>query len=363
MKTAVKYLSCLLIIILFATGGAQAQSSDPRSLYSQSDVIVVGTASTFSPVGDDLRFQIDVEMPIKGNVSAHTLLDARSPNPQIPGSTLGDLKTTVRGIWFLKLDADQIYHCLPGGRSLPQGLVLSVPPQPASEPPLKLQSSDSSQETLVKLAAAALVQGIGRPDQFFLAAGGARTPVVLEIVKYLSTSANPITRAVGIASLILRNDETIILDVVETRKSLSGKQIDLIAPMLANNYRGQNPEVIRALGTVIADPSSPPALRDAAGQVLRAVHNKDALPYLAMLLDSSDPKEQAYGSLGFSAFVHGWGIIPLESGIDMSWMINATPTAYLTPELKQQLSNKKPGETAALWKNWWRDHQAELMHQ
>jgi hypothetical protein len=337
----------LPVLLLLPLVGTAAHGASAVSLYSRSDVIVLGSVSSVKLGQPDVSFQIDVESPIKGVALPHSLLDVRCASAYGSGYGNGVIKDSLRGIWFLSQNpGESNFRCIipNGGQPAPIfNLLLPVGALVAKEKVLQPSSGDSPVETIVKLVATAIEQGNPRIPLFRDAAFGLDTPAVTAILRYFSQSADLNKRAAGVAGLIDRDDQAVLLDFLKNWKGFSETQVNVISAAL--KYRGQGSEVIQAVGSVLTDPSCPPVLAHATAYWLREARSKEALPYLVRSLGSPDPEVQGQAVFGLSNYVYGSG--PVEAGTDRHTYLMGSDRAIVQ-------------RVTTFWKDWWTAHRSEL---
>lgn len=99
-------------------------------------------------------------------------------------------------------------------------------------------------------------------------------------------------------------------------------------------------------------------------RALAAIHTKEALAFLASLLNSGDSEEQERAVYGVSAFANGCPIQTRENVVSMAYLQCDQPRPYRTSETIANFGFRPgpPDEESALasfWKAWW-NTQAEL---
>jgi hypothetical protein len=102
-------------------------------------------------------------------------------------------------------------------------------------------------------------------------------------------------------------------------------------------------------------------MRRAAVRALAAMHTKEALPFLATLLDSADPFEQGQGVFGLGAFANGCPPQTPGNVISMDYIKFKNPSAFKTDDTIAHFAfggnpaADEPEHVArvAFWKAWW----------
>jgi hypothetical protein len=105
-----------------------------------------------------------------------------------------------------------------------------------------------------------------------------------------------------------------------------------------------------------------PERREAAIHAISSIHTREFLPFLASLLTSSDPKEQARGVFGLSSFAN---VCPAETPanvVSMAYLQCANNGPYSTADTASNFAT--PGalgsQVVSFWINWWNQNQAAL---
>ena len=125
------------------------------------------------------------------------------------------------------------------------------------------------------------------------------------------------------------------------------------------DMRNQDPLVVKTLGRLATSTKPLPRLRWSAAYALRAIHTKDALPYLAKLLDSENPELQALAVSGISSFANNLPVVTAEKVRTMEWMKPQGPPRYPMDGVKEHEAHGQladPVERAKyvnFWKGWW----------
>jgi hypothetical protein len=193
------------------------------------------------------------------------------------------------------------------------------------------------------------------------------TPAVRAVLNSLAASPNSTARSTGLAGLLQMKDKQALLTFLASRKAFSPIEENRIVGRISSPaFRSTDPEIIQALGIAMNDPSSSPGLQQAAAQFLRAVHTRETLPHLAILLDSPIPDRQVDAVFGFSGFANGFEIVSHLNTTSMTWLTNRKDTPYTTDQTLHYLllgmgaDAGSRQEVVTFWRNWWKDHAAAL---
>jgi hypothetical protein len=179
----------------------------------------------------------------------------------------------------------------------------------------------------------------------------------LPIYRQLAAEQSLDLRAVGIQGLIAANEPEGPIQLASDWTKLTAANPQIGMPLMS--YTNEDPSGVRALGS--------PALREHAAYALRAIHTKEALPALAVLLDSKNAIIQSQALSGFCLFVRNAPIVTPQSVPSMSWLQTRQPAPFLNPETERYChpggTVYPSGDLAAyvnFWKSWWYAHKVEI---
>src|SRR5439155_13110683 len=128
-------------------------------------------------------------------------------------------------------------------------------------------------------------------------------------------------RALGLSRMIARGDTGALSQGAKEVSVLSKSRWGGVFVSSFSGFRGKDPAAIRELGCITDASDSPIELRRAAAISLRAVHTKEAVPFLVRLLDSPDKDVRNNALHGLNAFVVG---LPIEElGANMADAIDS----------------------------------------
>jgi hypothetical protein len=270
--------------------------------------------------------------------------------PQVPAEP---------GVWFLETyDGD--WWCLPakGGRSL--AIKDLYFPLPRGLTP----NESASLDDLV----AAIGRGIldaGEPLIYFREAlSDHDSQGVRKLLLELAASPDIKARSLGLAELAARGDTRALAEVRKQQKTLlaAPDSFDVLVPQALGEFRNSEPESVRALGQFATDRDVGAELRRSAAHALAAIHTREAVPYLAMLLEEDDAVQQRNAVIGLSFFANGVGIQRAEDGPGMPHLNQRRPNHYSTAETAEYLGFDESRSDAfvAFWRRWWVEHQNDF---
>lgn len=212
--------------------------------------------------------------------------------------------------------------------------------------------------------AAALQSHTSNPLQFHLLASNllsaAASPVTEDVFQFLRSSSDPELRFVGLARLLRNKDDTSALAEVANSVNLAHrlKATFFVVPGVLGRL-DSDPTAIGYLGTIAT--SSNLDLQRAAATALMYIHTRDTLPFLANLLDSSDPTTREFAMRGLSRFVANLPIATQENILSGRASLQQEPAPYRTPDTDRyslatrSLAQVPESEAMCLqfWKAWW----------
>lgn len=110
----------------------------------------------------------------------------------------------------------------------------------------------------------------------------------------------------------------------------------------------------------------PPDFRSAAAKALASIHTKEALPYLAVLIDDQDRGLRAEGIGGLASFANGLPVQTPANTTSLEYLQFPPIASYKTGETVAHfvlaLPSTAPDEAAYLsfWKSWWSQNREAL---
>ena len=336
------------------------------------DAVVHGSVTTFTNNVTSASFTINVEAVLQGSVGSTTVQVSQPWS--LPGSFLfaggppppTTAAVSLHGIWFLKRTAASGWNVIPG-TGLPWGSPYTLFwPTPAVLPAAYQPAAGASLLDTLMLQAAAGIEASGINPQNLQVVIETYPPTapsaaVQTILARFVTLPMPGFREVGVALMLQTGAPGAIAQLVQLGPSVDAKWASMIATALEQFYRDTTPGSVTQLAQYAGASTTSAAMRKAAVRALAAIHTKEALPFLASLLSSSDPYEQGRGIFGLGSFANGCPTQTLANSVSMDYLSFNNPSQYRTadtianfgfggqpvagdPVLAQQVS---------FWQNWW----------
>jgi len=338
-------------------------ASPVRDLIGRVDVVVIGTGTARVKAGPMVSFLINVERVLKGDLQPGISLPVEWDSG-VDTPLWRDSQKSNKGVWFLQ-NISGLWRCIPARSGmLPTFEHLFYPvtdgPLPAE---IRYDSSLSViDQVIIEVAAAEKDRENAAPiiDE---AAAGYDSTEVRRAFRYLSRLATPRSKALGLAGLIQRGDVQGLQQFeAEHTSPPASPELARIVRDIDVTFRSPDPGAIQALGRLSASPSRIPGLQLAAARALAAIHTREAVPYLAALLDDPAPEVSKTAIIGMSFFANGVGIQTIHGARMIEHLNNRTQTPYTSEKTERYLGfeEKRRDEYLAFWKDWWSLHRLDF---
>jgi len=187
------------------------------------------------------------------------------------------------------------------------------------------------------------------------------SPAVQTILARFATSSTPGFRETGVAGLLETGAPGAIAQLSQLGAAINPQYAGTIALALEQSFRDTTPSSVAQLAQYANATTTSAAMRKAAVRALAAIHTKEALPFLAALLSSSDPWEQGQGVFGLGAFANGCPPQTPGNVISMDYLAFKNPSPFKTADTVANFSfggNPAAGDPAlaklvTFWQAWW----------
>lgn len=191
---------------------------------------------------------------------------------------------------------------------------------------------------------------------------------VSELTERFSKSNSERLRSLALSWRIRGADSTALKEIANETKLLE-MQAGEIATAISS-YRGSDPLFIQGLGKLISNKSLPTGIREQAGRVLRAVHSKEAVPFLAEMLDSDLTILKYDGVMGLASFALNLPIATPENVTSMNWLRPQPRSESMTYAVTLEEARgympatdtfeKDQTRYTGYWKSWWAKNRSVL---
>lgn len=361
------YMQVLRLLTLTLCAAAALRADTIQALSSGVDAVVVGEVTGGYRNGPTATLTLRSDRALKGDFKPGALVNVVW-NTAYPATGTEELPS-VYGMWFLRAAGPSQWQLVPPRARAPLGLACY--PLPSGSAPPSYGAAVSVPDAIMLELVAALVQL--KPGASFYQVATAiidstPSPVTSASVQLLSQSGNLEIQAVGVTSL-LRQRNVLGLQVLAAHPEITAvTMLQAQAGFAVSAFRDPAPQAVQLLGEIATSPRSPQGLQEAAGEALSTIHTKEALPFLAALLDSQDPKLRHQAVAGFSMFVESLPVVTFERVADMSWLRPQGPTPYRTADTDRYSASRgaEPVDQqpayVAFWRSWWAKTQNQIGH-
>jgi hypothetical protein len=347
---------------LFALAAAVGAQGFPLDvLASQSDAIVIASVMQTVVGSDQVSYTLDIARTFKGNLQPSTITVIHP----LANRQFASLSPGVTGIWFLTQTTSGTWDVLvsnPSGGQLAKAFFL---PASTAKPtgPFAYGPTTPMVDALVYEVAAGIQNTSSDPVIITGAVDRMDTPAVEAVRSAYLASADPGFKCFGLVLSLERG-----LPVVTQQLSQVWGQIGAdrhafwVIQALRDSWRDPTPAAVTQMASFAGTTPLGSPIRAAAIRALAAVHTREAVPFLASLLSSSDSNEQERGIYGVSAFANGCPIQTQANAMSMTYLTQCNHSStYSTPDTQAHFAFG-PGTAgqipafAQFWQGWWSSH-------
>ena len=328
-------------------------------LQQNADLIVVGSANDGIWAGDNLNFTIQIDRVVKGDLTPGIPIPAiwQSNNPGIANG---------HGLWFLKRSTDG-WSILPvqSGWAQFKDVFIPIPTgpvpdayayDPAASVPDKVASEISA--AIEGVPGLGLMPGLhaGLLDQL-------DSPVIQVLYRRLAASSSIQQKILGLSGLIRSGNTSALNSAIEAAPELSSSSVErgILLLSIHDGFRASDANSVVILGQAAVNTSLSLDFRQSAAHALRGIHTKDALPYLASLLDDPDIDLQAEAVGGLASFANGLPIQTTAGVPSLSYLQLPDRAPYKTEDT---VAHFALGDASirylSYWKTWWSENRTAL---
>jgi hypothetical protein len=351
------FQTCVLVFSL--APACFAPISAPASLVQltqTADLIVVGTADAGIQSAGILNFTIQVSRVIQGDLLPGISIQVSWPSTD-PASA-----TNANGLWFLKRSSGG-WSVLPlqSGFATFRNTFVAMPT--GALPDAYAYDSSASLSDKVASEISAAIEGGAQHELWTGSLDQLNSPVIQILYRRMSALSSPPKKIFGLAGLIRSGDADALTSAIESLPALSGNTTErgMLLQSIRNEFRASDAKSVATLGQAAVNSTLPSDLREVAAFALRGIHTKDALPYLASLLNDPDPQLQAEAVGGLASFANGLPIQTSGGVPSLSFLQMPAHAPYKTEETVAHFA-MGPAAIAQLsfWKSWWTQNRTML---
>jgi hypothetical protein len=357
----------LIIVMIAACGGVQAQGPTIDALANQADTIVVGEVQSGRQNARLLAFLLTVVRSIKGSSSPGAVLNVSGSCG--PSAVNKDL-TGSYGMFFLNKAGNGQWTLRPVMKGT--GFETTYFPLSKASSPANINTTSqvTTQGDQIAVELVAALQSYTNPLQLYHLENGligiSDSAVVQDLFRSLKARSDPELRFLALAKLLRTGDADALAQVaadVDLLPNLVARTF-VIPAIHAQAYSGQG--AVGPLGKIAA--SSDIYVQRAAADALMSIHTKNTLPFLAGLLDSTDSTNRELAMRGLSRFVENLPSMTQNNVRNGKSLSAQGPAVYRTAQTDRyslstrRLQDAAESETAFLqfWKTWWASMKDEV---
>lgn len=339
--------------------------------FNRADAVVVGEITAGQHSGRAALFRLRIDRVLHGIGVPGITIEVESASRASRTDRLAGMK----GIWMLQAGQNGRWKALPPMQT--NGAFFANSFYPAAdhkdvEALLAILPNRSDPGDLIAAEMAASAESASKNLLMFksivvgLLFQVPRTPATLAIFRKLNLSSNPRVASLGLAGLVMQNDDD-ALERVESSVSMVVQAGMLREVGEAVRMRiDTSPRNVAALGRLATGANIPEQLQFEAAWALQRIHSREAIPYLIRLLDSAHAGVRQFALSGLSLFAENLGVMTQDSIPTMAWLKPVGPTPYRTRETDKfvgyrgRIPSTVHHEYVAFWKSWWAKYGNEI---
>jgi hypothetical protein len=341
----------------------RAEKGATDLLADQADAIVAAEVSLGQQTGRSLAFDLLISRTVKGDLVPGSTVSVTGGNGVSAAISVNRKLSGQFGLWFLKRTGGhwEFLPVIQGGATLetsgyvpllkttsPAGIATVVSPTTVSdrmavELVATLQSyTDSKQLNPVAQQLYGIVDSTVLPALY----GNLRSSSDIQL------------KFIGLTGLLGGPDEVSALTEIASNVDMITKiRTASLVGVAISGTRNPDPRTIPSLGKIASSPE--PIVQRWAAMALENIHSRDALPFLAQLLDSPDAMARESAMSGLSRFVDNLPIQTVHNILTGKGVLSQGPTPYRTPETdkyslsRRQLGSADESSYLSFWRSWW----------
>jgi HEAT repeat protein len=203
-----------------------------------------------------------------------------------------------------------------------------------------------------------------KPRFFLDATRGINSAAEIAVLQDFANSPSTDFQLVALEGLLARGQSGTLTVLQQSLPLLAAnpQANSVVFRALKDSFRSTDPATVQQLAALAGASAVSPDFRQAAISALAAVHTREALPFLASLLQSQDPEERMKGVFGLSSFANNMPAQTPEGMPKLAFLQMPASGPYQT---KQTRANFVPGRMSSpdkeqalvtFWEAWWSQH-------
>lgn len=353
-------LTAALLYLALAPAAFPAKISD---IVPKADAIVIGAITGGVQSPENLSLDIDVIRTLKGGpVPPVVHISHPWTRVGIAYPQTASISANFLGIWFLKSGGASGFDVL--AASGPGGILPGLFwPAVKTLPPSYEYPAGAALTDAIVFELGAGIESTGRnPETFLYAVESLNTPAVQSVLSRFLKSKVLSFRSAAVAAMLERAQEGSIATLAQVWPSISqDPSRTLVLTALHDAFRDTAPAAVQQLASLASVPAISADLRAAAVNALAAIHTREALPFLATLLQSADTNKRVKGVFGLSSFANGCEPQTPANAVSLAYLQIPASAPYETTETVanfafEQMPDNQEAALVSFWSSWWNEH-------
>ncbi len=351
-------LMALTRTIVFCSGSAPVPLS---TLTAKADAIIVAQVVDGSVSSGRIAVNLNVLRVLKGTIQPRAGITVDTLAAPVGPQKSGPLEKDT-GIFFLNASPNGAWTLIPpiSGYLLEFRSTFILLPPASIALSLPLGVTASALDKVIAEATAAVQSPLTLTSiAIDLAAEYRRnpSPAMKLLFAQLRSHPNNRLRVAGLRAGLSDGDEKILRDVQAELAKLPPFLSASIMEEIQNHFTSTKPEAVAQLGRLTNSSATVPRLRLASAIALARVHTNDSVPYLASLLDDSDPQLRATAVGGLAKFANNVAVDGHHPQPG-DWKYRTDETIR-NSAMDERVIRQNPA-ILSFWKGWWSEHRTEV---
>ncbi len=364
---------------LLLAGSNALAAGFPRSLqYLQqtANLVVVGSASGGAVAGTAITFSVQVQRVVAGDggVAGKTIPVTWEWEADGMHTIAGAAKyVTGAGVWFLtRSDSGWVLLPVMQGASIFRDAYVPEPPGPINSAYSYGPGASPTDAVASEMGAVIESAGCGAGSLGYLHNGALdqlNSSVTQVLYQRWAGSTATCLQALGLAGQIRAGNAAALRTAAQAASSFEASALEngVLLRSLQHWFRAADPASVGILGQIVVNSENGNLpFRRAAAFALAAIHTKEALPYLATLMEDADPELRAESVRGLGSFANGLPVQTMAGTPSLSYLQSQPSSPYQSVDteahfaLNTEFLEQNESTYLSFWKAWWQTNHAAL---
>ena len=328
------------------------------------DTIVIGTIVNGTAVNRTATVTIQVEQTLRGELKTGSTISFEWTKP---GGLLLYQPVPVakgRGLFFFRQDARGNLTLLPpmNGDIDFEGTYYFIPPKGPVEEVKAEQAITLEEKIFAELAASKVHDrspGQGAVFDLEEAFAGLHSSFITDTFNRFSVSNDARLKTIGLKARLRQGDLAALAEVRASVKDVANYTgAARVTEAIRFYFLNEEPAAVKILGELLVAEDASIELRNAAATALARLHSKEALPYLAKMLESPNITMRTYAVGGMAMFANN---VPVggHHPAPGDWKYRTEETIRHSA-LDERLVSENEAFYVGFWMDWWSQHRIDL---